>query len=142
MPMPDHRTEATDENVHHDWDDDRDPILTVEPGVVVRFECRDASDGEVGVAAIECPTTIDVRFDTFEDLPDSPRFETLRSDPSGRVRSSGRPVSVPAWSPPRGINSGRCPTDSRSAGSAASVPVCSARSPRTSSFRRSSTIRT
>jgi acetamidase/formamidase len=46
MPTPDHHLEATDANVHQDWDADREPVLTVEPGDVVRFECRDASNGE------------------------------------------------------------------------------------------------
>src|SRR6056297_3481848 len=37
-----------DENVHHVWDNSLDPLVTVEPGEVVRFECRDALDGQVG----------------------------------------------------------------------------------------------
>ncbi|QDX41442.1 acetamidase/formamidase family protein [Salarchaeum sp. JOR-1] len=36
-----------DENIHNAWDNSLDPILTVEPGEVVRFECRDAVDGQV-----------------------------------------------------------------------------------------------
>jgi len=45
---PDHELSDADENVHHAWDNSLDPVLTVEPGDVVRFECRDAVDGQVG----------------------------------------------------------------------------------------------
>ena len=44
----DHELSDADENVHHVWDNSLDPALTVEPGEVVRFECRDALDGQVG----------------------------------------------------------------------------------------------
>jgi acetamidase/formamidase len=44
-PSPDHRLDATDENVHTTWDRAHDPVLTVESGDVVRFECRDATNG-------------------------------------------------------------------------------------------------
>jgi len=57
MPTPDHHIEATEANVHHDWDADRDPILEVEPGDVVRFECLDATGGELAPGA----TVEDVR---------------------------------------------------------------------------------
>ena len=57
MPTPDHHLEATDTNVHHDWDADRDPVLTVEPGEVVRFECLDATGGALAPGA----TVEDVR---------------------------------------------------------------------------------
>ncbi|MFB6106856.1 MAG: acetamidase/formamidase family protein [Halobacteriaceae archaeon] len=40
---PDHALAATDENVHRDWDRARDPVATVAPGDVVRFECRHAN---------------------------------------------------------------------------------------------------
>jgi acetamidase/formamidase len=51
MPNPDHHVETTDATVHHDWDADREPILTVEPGEVVRFECHDATRGELAPGA-------------------------------------------------------------------------------------------
>jgi acetamidase/formamidase len=54
---PDHRLDTSDANVHHDWDADRDPVLTVEPGEVVRFECLDATGGELAPGA----TVEDVR---------------------------------------------------------------------------------
>jgi acetamidase/formamidase len=44
-PTPDHRTDAADDNVHQTWDNDHDPVLTVESGAVVEFECRDATNG-------------------------------------------------------------------------------------------------
>ncbi|MFC6825539.1 acetamidase/formamidase family protein [Halopelagius fulvigenes] len=44
----DHELSDDDENVHHVWDNGIDPAVTVEPGDVVRFECRDALNGQVG----------------------------------------------------------------------------------------------
>ena len=44
----DHELSDADEHIHNAWDNSLDPILTVEPGEVVRFECRDALDGQVG----------------------------------------------------------------------------------------------
>ncbi|MFB6219811.1 MAG: acetamidase/formamidase family protein [Halolamina sp.] len=44
----DYELSDDDENVHHVWDNSIDPVVTVEPGEVVRFECRDAVDGQVG----------------------------------------------------------------------------------------------
>ena len=43
----DYELSDDDENIHNAWDNSLDPILTVEPGEVVRFECRDAVDGQV-----------------------------------------------------------------------------------------------
>jgi acetamidase/formamidase len=43
----DYELSDDDENVHHVWDNGIEPTLTVEPGEVVRFECRDAVDGQV-----------------------------------------------------------------------------------------------
>ena len=54
----DHRLSDSDENIHSSWSTDHEPILTVEPGDVVRFECRDATDGQVDVET------------TVEDVPD------------------------------------------------------------------------
>jgi len=50
-PAPDHRLSARDANIHYAWDNSLDPVLTVESGDVVRFECRDATDGQLGVDA-------------------------------------------------------------------------------------------
>jgi acetamidase/formamidase len=47
-PTPDHHLRDRDDHVHFDWDRDRDPVLTVDSGDVVRFECRDATDGSLG----------------------------------------------------------------------------------------------
>jgi acetamidase/formamidase len=44
----DHELSDADEHIHNTWDNSLDPLLTVEPGEVVRFECRDALDGQVG----------------------------------------------------------------------------------------------
>lgn len=42
----DHELDSTDENIHTEWDNTLDPRLTIESGDVVRFECRDASNGQ------------------------------------------------------------------------------------------------
>lgn len=44
----DYELSDDDENIHNVWDNSLEPLLTVEPGEVVRFECRDALDGQVG----------------------------------------------------------------------------------------------
>ncbi|MEM4781837.1 MAG: acetamidase/formamidase family protein [Halalkalicoccus sp.] len=44
----DHELSDEEENVHNAWDNALEPVLTIEPGEVVRFECRDALDGQVG----------------------------------------------------------------------------------------------
>jgi acetamidase/formamidase len=46
---PDYELSDGDPNVHHAWDNSLDPALSVEPGHIVRFECRDAVDGQVGM---------------------------------------------------------------------------------------------
>lgn len=47
----DYSLSDADHNIHNAWDNSLDPVLTVAPGDVVRFECRDAVDGQV---TIEC----------------------------------------------------------------------------------------
>lgn len=44
----DHRVRADDGAVHSVWDNGLEPVCTVEPGDVVRFECNDATNGQVG----------------------------------------------------------------------------------------------
>ena len=46
-PTPDHRISARDEHVHTSWSRDHEPIRTVESGDVIRFECRDATNGRL-----------------------------------------------------------------------------------------------
>ena len=46
-PKVDHTLGDEEENIHRVWDNTLDPVLTVEPGDVVQFECRDATDGQV-----------------------------------------------------------------------------------------------
>ncbi|MFC6784703.1 acetamidase/formamidase family protein [Halobaculum halobium] len=46
VPDSDHELSA-DDAVHYHWDADIEPALTVEPGSVVRFDCRDAYDGQL-----------------------------------------------------------------------------------------------
>ncbi|WP_254535456.1 acetamidase/formamidase family protein [Halomarina litorea] len=47
-PAPDHTLDASDAHVHYEWDNSLDPVLTVDPGEVVEFVCRDAADGAFG----------------------------------------------------------------------------------------------
>ena len=46
-PDPDYRLPDTAENRHYTWDNSIDPALTVDPGAVVAFECRDAFDRQL-----------------------------------------------------------------------------------------------
>ncbi len=45
----DHRLSDAERNIHRAWDNSLDPVLTVESGAVVRFECRDAVDRQLDV---------------------------------------------------------------------------------------------
>jgi len=54
----DYRLSDADRNIHSVWDNSLSPVLTVEPGEVVRFECRDAVDRQVDVET------------TAEDVPE------------------------------------------------------------------------
>ena len=44
-PDPDHH--LSEEHRHYTWNADHDPALTVEPGAVVAFDCRDAYDRQL-----------------------------------------------------------------------------------------------
>jgi len=46
-PTPDYRLTDAPEHVHYSWDNALDPALTVQPGSVVAFDCRDAFDGQL-----------------------------------------------------------------------------------------------
>ncbi len=49
-PTIDYHLSDRDANVHVGvWDNSLEPVLTVEPGEVVRFECRDAANGALDV---------------------------------------------------------------------------------------------
>ncbi|SEK73637.1 acetamidase/formamidase family protein [Haloferax larsenii] len=43
----DHELTAAEENIHNKWDNRLEPLVTVDPGEVVRFECRDALDRQI-----------------------------------------------------------------------------------------------
>lgn len=60
----DYELSDADENVHHVWDNSLDPVLTVDPGDVVRFECRDALDGQI----TEGSTGEDMRDVSFDPV--------------------------------------------------------------------------
>jgi acetamidase/formamidase len=63
----DHRLSDEEANIHRAWDNSLDPALTVEPGDVVRFECRDAVDRQVSVetTAADVP---EISFDPVHPL--------------------------------------------------------------------------
>ncbi|OVE84186.1 acetamidase/formamidase family protein [Natronolimnobius baerhuensis] len=53
----DHHLPATDETIHSVWNNALEPVLTIDPGDVVQFECRDATNGQL------------TRASTVADLP-------------------------------------------------------------------------
>jgi acetamidase/formamidase len=63
----DHHLSDADRNVHSAWDNSLDPVLTVEPGEVVRFECRDAVDGQIDIETT-AEDVMDVSFDPVHPL--------------------------------------------------------------------------
>lgn len=66
----DHELSDADENVHHVWDNSLDPALTIEPGEVVRFECRDALDGQVTPdSGVLCSAAVDLKLSEVVDAP-------------------------------------------------------------------------
>lgn len=50
-PDPDHHLTDEEAAVHYTWDNAIEPVLTVEPGEVVRFDCRDAYDRQLSPGA-------------------------------------------------------------------------------------------
>jgi acetamidase/formamidase len=81
-PTPDHRLDATEAAVHYEWDGALDPVLTVDPGDVVRFECRDAADGAFGPDA----TAADVAAREFPGHPLTGPVEIRGADPGDALR--------------------------------------------------------
>jgi Predicted acetamidase/formamidase len=63
----DHHLSDADHNVHSAWDREIDPVLSVEPGSVVRFECRDAVDGQIDMETTAADV-MDVSFDPVHPL--------------------------------------------------------------------------
>jgi acetamidase/formamidase len=63
----DYRLSDAERNIHRAWDNSLDPILTVEPGDVVRFECRDATDQQIDVEATDADVP-DISFDPVHPL--------------------------------------------------------------------------
>ena len=60
----DHRLSDAERNIHRAWDNGLDPVLTIEPGDVVRFECRDATDRQLDVES----TDVDVHDLSFDPV--------------------------------------------------------------------------
>ncbi|MFC7210118.1 acetamidase/formamidase family protein [Natronoarchaeum sp. GCM10025321] len=48
LPAVDHRVSTDEEGVHTAWDNGIDPVQRIEPGDVVEFTCRDATNGQIG----------------------------------------------------------------------------------------------
>ncbi len=63
----DHRLSDREPNIHYTFDNSIDPVLTVDPGEVVRFECRDAVDGQLNLQSTAGDVT-DVSFDPVHPL--------------------------------------------------------------------------
>ncbi|MDR5671765.1 acetamidase/formamidase family protein [Halalkaliarchaeum sp. AArc-GB] len=63
----DYRLSDREENIHRVWDNSLDPILTVEDGEVVRFECRDAVDRQVDIES-DVEDFANVSFDPVHPL--------------------------------------------------------------------------
>ena len=63
----DYRLSDGEQNIHSAWDNSLDPVLTVEPGEVVRFECRDAVDRQVTVETT-APDVPEISFDPVHPL--------------------------------------------------------------------------
>ena len=62
----DHRVDDRDENVHVGvWNNDLDPVLSVDPGDVVTFECRDATNDAFDADS----TAADLATTSFEGHP-------------------------------------------------------------------------
>lgn len=61
----DYRLDDSESNIHYDWSREHDPVLTIMPGETVRFECRDASNGQLGPDA----TADDLQSMTFRGHP-------------------------------------------------------------------------
>jgi acetamidase/formamidase len=63
----DHRLSDAERNVHRAWDNSLDPVLTIDPGDVVRFECRDATDRQLDVESTD-EDVHDLSFDPVHPL--------------------------------------------------------------------------
>ena len=63
----DHRLSDAERNIHRVWDNSLDPVLTIEPGDVVRFECRDATDRQLDVESTDADVH-DLSFDPVHPL--------------------------------------------------------------------------
>ena len=65
-PSIDHRLDDRDEHVHVGvWNNALEPVLSIEPGAVVEFECRDATNGALDADS----TASDLASMTFEGHP-------------------------------------------------------------------------
>ncbi|MFC7096477.1 acetamidase/formamidase family protein [Halobaculum marinum] len=63
----DHHLSDADRNIHSAWDNSLEPALTIADGDVVRFECRDAVDGQIDVETT-AEDVLDVSFDPVHPL--------------------------------------------------------------------------
>ena len=63
----DHRLSDAERNIHRAWDNSLDPVLTIDSGDVVRFECRDATDRQLDVESTD-EDVHDLSFDPVHPL--------------------------------------------------------------------------
>ena len=80
-------------NVHRVWDGSLEPVLTIEDGDVVRFECRDAVDRQLDVEST-AEEFADVSFDPVHPLTGPVAIEG--ADP-GDVLKISEVVDAPNW---------------------------------------------
>jgi len=45
--VTDHSITPENDGVHHSWNNEIDPVYTIEPGDIVEFSCRDATNGQI-----------------------------------------------------------------------------------------------
>jgi acetamidase/formamidase len=80
--MADHTLTPSPETVHRDWDRSRDPVLTIEPGDTVEFDCLDATDGQLRPDA----TPADVRAMEFGGHPLTGPVAVAGAEPGDTLR--------------------------------------------------------
>lgn len=61
----DHYIPSTDSNIHYSWSQDHEEALKICPGDIVEFDCRDASDGQIGPSS----TVQDLKKMTWQGHP-------------------------------------------------------------------------
>ncbi len=66
-PPVDEHVSDDEPNVHHVWNNELEPVRSVEPGIVLQFTCRDALDGQIQPGAT-ADDFAEVSFDPVHPL--------------------------------------------------------------------------